>query len=798
MKTSMMTRALELAERGWHVFPCTPGAKTPLGGHGQKDATTDTGQIIDWWSTAPNANIGVHCAPSGLYVVDIDVSGGKNGLDVWDDLTERHGHTETFTVRTPTGGFHFYYQMPSGEPLKNTAGKLGEHIDTRGNGYVVGPGSIRPEGTYEIVNSSEVAPLPKWIIDALTVKPRETATLDMTHATPLAGESEVEARVKELARELNSAPEGQGNHAAARIAFMVGGYVGAGQITRDRAARILVEDGLRGWSYATRAEADTMVGTIDRQIGEGALNPRPWTVSTVQAKPKSDDIDGISQGPVDTAFFADGKLCETVADQVLKGRYLYVAYVGWYLWSGKVWAPVEDTIVISAIRRWVLGKLERARQKTLSTPPHMIGDFDQNLKIVKEWAKVIAASKLSAVADLSRGVDGVYTEAAELDTHHELLNTPNGVVNLRTGQISKHDPALKITKMARGNYRPGHTHPDWEQALTALPEPLQKYMQYRIGQAATGYIPASDDALLLIGGGSNGKSMFTTDGVFTALGGYTTLANPNLLLKQQSGGPSPERFALRGARFVLLEELPEGQALNVAELKRIIGTSRITARNLHKNEVEFNATHTLAITSNYPPVINQTDEGTWRRLCVVPFEVRFVSGEPTAPNERKGDGGLRRRLSDGPEQIDAIMTWIVEGARMAIAQPDLIMPARQPDAIKEANHKARMNADRILGYVTERLVITDDREDMIAKQDVYADFTAWLEDHGHRPWSMETFHQRFAAHQACRKLDEGRTVKVADISRPTSPGVTFNSALPQLSAKPTIYRFARFNQETQP
>jgi hypothetical protein len=43
------------------------------------------------------------------------------------------------------------------------------------------------------------------------------------------------------------------------------------------------------------------------------------------------------------------------------------------------------------------------------------------------------------------------------------------VVDLRTGALMPHDPALLITKVTSGRYRPGFRHPDWQKALEALP-----------------------------------------------------------------------------------------------------------------------------------------------------------------------------------------------------------------------------------------------------------------------------------------------------------------------------------------
>src|SRR4029434_10447636 len=78
------------------------------------------------------------------------------------------------------------------------------------------------------------------------------------------------------------------------------------------------------------------------------------------------------------------------------------------------------------------------------------------------------------------------------------------------------------------------------------------------------------------------------------------------------------------------------------------------------------ASHSLFITTNYIPVVNETDHGTWRRLAllVFPFVYRKTGHALVSPDDRRGDPGMKERLKHGRDgQHDAIVTWIVNGAR---------------------------------------------------------------------------------------------------------------------------------------
>lgn len=141
---SMMEWAIWNAEKGFRVFPIRENAKfPPLMERPYDAATTDVVQIINWWTSHPNANIGVDT--SDMLVIDIDVKEDRNGYVAAGEL----GILEdaTFVVTTPTGGQHRYYRVDS--PCAGAVGALGLGIDTRGfHNYVLAAGSRVPAGDY--------------------------------------------------------------------------------------------------------------------------------------------------------------------------------------------------------------------------------------------------------------------------------------------------------------------------------------------------------------------------------------------------------------------------------------------------------------------------------------------------------------------------------------------------------------------------------------------------------------------------------------------------------------------------
>lgn len=800
---SMKQAALTLAGLGWAVFPLTPRSKRPLpGSKGLLEASTDPDEIERMWRDHRYANVGINCGMSDLYVVDVDTAEwkGKQGGRTWAGLVGEHGHVDTYTVRTWSGGLQFYYQMPPGMALTNTTGDgrltgrgLGLDVDTRGvGGYVVAPpsfvreveGAEMHEGLYVVEKDMPVGPLPLWIPERVAVTERAKPTL----AGPVAADDAVRARVQELGQQLAVAPMGQGNDTAARIAFYVGQYVGAEQIGEDEAIGILL-DAIAGWSYDKNGDDRTMQQTIIKQVMAGQAKPRPWERPVAPRSepvvPEPTDAQIVAEGPgpvVPDPFTVEEEDTDPVeeADRAISmwstdngqgvylrdkvGDMLYAVGVGWMVWDGTRWKRVAPEVIQNRVSRFYRSQFEKMLTQFMAT-------MDEKYSgLAKAFKSFMSSARLGSILNHLKVTDGVLVDVNDLDTHKHLLNTPKGVVDLRAGTIAPHDRTLLFTKVTKGSYRPAYVHPDWETALTALPPEQVEYLKIRMGQAITGYIPESDDALFLIGHGSNGKSSYTSEGVFRAIGDYAALAQPTLISKQTEGsGPTPERFGLMGCRFVLIEELPEGRALSIAEMKRITGMSVITARDLHEKQVTFDASHTLFVTSNYDPPVAEVDEGSWRRLCKIYFPYRFRS-TPQAPTDRQGDPGLKSRLREGEDgQHDAIITWLVEGAMAYFADRSLIMEDKRPAAVVAATLAWREEADRILAYVNERLVFPEAgaEQDMVVRKEMYEDFVRFLEERGHSRWSQETFLQRFKSHETVRSrsVGEGQTRSLARISR---------------------------------
>lgn len=275
----MLAAALTAAEHGWHVFPLRPGTKRPAlhgesacprtgactAGHvkWEQRATTDPDRIHAAWSTGP-FNVGIATGPSGLLVVDLDKPKDKSssvapdGAATFKALCERAGHAvpDTYRVRTASGGTHLYFTTPDGTRYTNTAGTIGELVDTRAwGGYVVAAGSTTPTGAYEALSGSVALPLPEWMQTILKPAPKPSVGplgLPVAH-----GSCAALAALDAECRIVAGAVESQRNTTLNRCAFKVGRFVAWGDIPRQ-----MVEEAFQGAgesSGLTPAECRTTI-----------------------------------------------------------------------------------------------------------------------------------------------------------------------------------------------------------------------------------------------------------------------------------------------------------------------------------------------------------------------------------------------------------------------------------------------------------------------------------------------------------------------------------------------------------
>lgn len=254
--------AIEYAGRGWAVFPChAPGAggvcscrhpdcpspgKHPRVPTGLHAATTNPATIAAWWRRWPTANVAIRTgAASGLVVIDIDPPhGGDVSLA---GLTAQHpDDVPAVSVRTGSGGSHIYLAHPGGV-VRNTAGRLGDGIDVRGDGgYVIAPPSRHPSGgTYAWASSGPtIGTPPAWLVAALQPLARHIEPARPMATPPVDASAWARAALQQELDLIRHAPPGKRNVILNRASFCLGQIAAGGSLDADETTAVLVAAGM--------------------------------------------------------------------------------------------------------------------------------------------------------------------------------------------------------------------------------------------------------------------------------------------------------------------------------------------------------------------------------------------------------------------------------------------------------------------------------------------------------------------------------------------------------------------------
>ncbi len=448
------------------------------------------------------------------------------------------------------------------------------------------------------------------------------------------------------------------------------------------------------------------------QMGEDFIDPRSPDTGTTPDDDPHDIHEPAPARPAATATIeaADEKF-PTLTDsgngerlaRRHRNRALYCEGSGWHVWTGRRWKHDPEA---HRVRRLATDTARRIADEV----GHPAGD-----KALYSWA----ARSLSKTAK-----DHMITEAAplllvpgdKLDQHPDLLNCRNGVVDLRTGKLRPHDPALHMTRISPANYDPSATCPRWERFIEEVipDDAVRDFVQCAVGYSLTG-ATSEQCFFFLHGGGRNGKSVFV-DVIRAMLGDYSTTLSEGFLLRGQEAHKKEEAsVALVGVRMATASEAGEGRGFDEPHIKRLTGGDTVTGRMLRHHKFDFRPQAKIWIAANHKPTVRGTDLGIWRRFRMIPFEVQIP--------ESQVDKGLGVKLRG---ELDGIMAWAVKGAVRWFAEG-----LQSPAAVDCAVDAYKGESDIVGRWLEEKCDLTDPNR--TTPTDVlYSNFGVWARDAGER------------------------------------------------------------------
>lgn len=285
------------------------------------------------------------------------------------------------------------------------------------------------------------------------------------------------------------------------------------------------------------------------------------------------------------------------------------------------------------------------------------------------------------------------------DVQENFLNTPSATYDLAKGidGARPHMASDLITKIT--SFAPGEEGRQlWEDALNLFfcgDRELIEYVQKTVGLAAIGkvYVEA---LIIAYGEGRNGKSTFWNT-ISRVLGSYSGAMSADALTAGCRRNVKPEIAELKGKRLVIAAELEEGMRLSTSILKQLCSTDQIRGEKKFKDPFDFTPSHTVVLYTNHLPKVGASDDGTWRRLIVIPFHAKI---EDSSDIKNYADYLYEHAGA-------AVMSWIIEGAKKVIAQEYKITP---PKVVADAIAEYRGMNDWLSQFLEDCCVVQDGLE----------------------------------------------------------------------------------------
>lgn len=354
--------------------------------------------------------------------------------------------------------------------------------------------------------------------------------------------------------------------------------------------------------------------------------------------------------------------------------------------------------------------------------------------------RMLAVGTMKSVVTIASKFHSVSCSNALIDASPELLGTPNGVVDLRTGVLRAFDEKVIVTRRVSVAYDSNAKCPRWERFLREVlgdDESTQDYFHRLAGYLLTGET-RQHQMWLLVGNGSNGKSTLVST-IMKVMGPeYSQQAAESVLVAKNTGAASSDLVRLKGVRCAVLTETGAGQSLHEERVKSLVSADTITARGLYKEFEQFVPQAKFLLATNHLPVVRGTDQGIWRRLIVVPFLSNFeVGSDPTLDHDLEAE-------------LQGILSWAVAGAALWYAEGPVSVPATWQDA----TDAYRADQDAIKAFVDERVKFEDGL--FVGATELYNAYVKWCAEDGRQSLSQGEFGQRFMATGSVTKRKKGK------------------------------------------
>lgn len=393
----------------------------------------------------------------------------------------------------------------------------------------------------------------------------------------------------------------------------------------------------------------------------------------------------------------------------------------WYIWDGTRFK--QDKVGLAV--RYALNSCRKLYNEAEKIEDEKLRDITK--KFARKSESKQSLSSTLGLAGNDTGETGTLAKIIEsFDAQPLQINLKNGIFNLSDFTLYNHDYEQYHTKLVPINFDNHATCPKWLEFLAVVfaeDVAMIEFIQRAVGYSLTGLI--SEQCLFFChGSGKNGKSIFFSV-MEMITGDYHQKAPTEMLLaKRQEGGIPNDVARLRGARFVSASELPDRKRFDEAKIKDLTGGDRIVARFLHGEFFEFNPSHKLWIYGNHKPTVSGNDEGIWRRINLIPFNV-------TIPPERRR--ASEELMAEFHAEASGILKWALDGYYKWSKDGGL----KTPQQVLDATRAYRSEMD-VVGSFLEQ-TIDKDVHSKVKFTELYDKYASWCIKNGEHALRSRAF-----------------------------------------------------------
>lgn len=317
------------------------------------------------------------------------------------------------------------------------------------------------------------------------------------------------------------------------------------------------------------------------------------------------------------------------------------------------------------------------------------------------------------------------TFVEKLDEQRSLIGFNNGVYDLENNIFRSGRPEDMISMTTGIDYVPYDPNDPITQEVEKFIRDIQpeddmrSYVLDLLASCLQGHVP-DEKFHIWTGTGGNGKSLLIML-FMKALGEYCATLPSSLITgkRSASNAASPEMARTKGKRFCILQEPEEKDQINLGLMKELTGGDKIMARGLFQDPIEFYPQFKLILTCNKLPHIASNDGGTWRRIRLVPFDMKFVEN-PKEPNERKIDKTIKSKLDMWKTAFMSILIKRFQNYKLN----GLI----EPPKVQVTTNKYQADSDIFMEFINQRIELTKDPKDSLKIGNIYEEFKIWFKN----------------------------------------------------------------------